>query len=255
MSKTVILSIDDARWDAYANAFPIIKKYGLTATINVIPNFVNHPADYDAEICKVGAMTVDELKECQDAGIELACHGNTHKNDIQDILDGIVEMRGMGLNVDNIGFASPMSYLTWKNCKEIYGLVESGKLSYIRTGCQVRREGLIYSVLSYIERITKSCGLFTMLNKRFINNQDNIDKRFFYSVSVTKYTTVKQIQYLLSALQDGEILILCLHSILKKEDVEYGHGIWYWDIDKFEILCQFLSESEDLEVRKNSGVI
>jgi len=255
MSKTVILSIDDARWDTYVNAYPILKKYRLTATINVISDFIFNPDNYVDQICKSGAMTIDELKECQDYGIELACHGKTHKNNVKDILDGISEMRDMGLNVDHIGFASPTSYLTWENSKREYSLIKSGKLSYIRTGCQVKREGIRYSVLAYMERKFHSKRLFAMLNKRFVNNYGNIDKRFFYSVSVTKYTTVKQIKYLLNKLKDGEILILCLHSILKRKDKEYGQGIWYWDVGRFEQLCQILNNMDGIDVRDTKSLV
>jgi hypothetical protein len=44
--KTIILSFDDARRDFYTRALPIIKKYNLTATLNVISDFILNPSNY-----------------------------------------------------------------------------------------------------------------------------------------------------------------------------------------------------------------
>ena len=38
--KYVVLSFDDGRRDFYVNAFPILMKYKLVATLNVITDYV-----------------------------------------------------------------------------------------------------------------------------------------------------------------------------------------------------------------------
>ena len=44
--KYVILSFDDGRRDTYLNAFPILKENDLTATLNVVSDFILHSEDY-----------------------------------------------------------------------------------------------------------------------------------------------------------------------------------------------------------------
>jgi peptidoglycan/xylan/chitin deacetylase (PgdA/CDA1 family) len=67
--KVVALTFDDGYEDFYTNAYPILKKYGWTATVYVIS-------------AKLGGayLTADQLKELSDAGIEIGSHTVHHLN-------------------------------------------------------------------------------------------------------------------------------------------------------------------------------
>ena len=61
--KTIILSFNDARRDFYTRALPIIKKYNLTATLNVISDFILNPSNYCCfSSGNNEAITSEELK-------------------------------------------------------------------------------------------------------------------------------------------------------------------------------------------------
>lgn len=247
MSKNIVFSFDDARADTYFNAWQTLKYYGLTGTINVVTDFVLHPEKYSEFASGENrAMIPSQLKECQQGGMELACHGSTHKNTVEDVLKNIEELSDMGLAVEKIGFASPHSHLTKENCADVMALVEKGFLSYIRSGVQVRREGLIYAGLSAVERKTHSKHLYYWLNRRNILPQR--PGKFLLSVAVTRYTTLAQIQYLLSRMKDGESVILMFHSILRKSEDGYGVDTWYWDFDRFEALCKTIAQDNNFAV-------
>ena len=248
MSKTVVLSFDDGREDTYTNAWPILKQYGLRGTINVVTDFIRHPERYQ-EFSSGGnrAMTAEQLAECQREGMELACHGSTHQNTVEDVLKNIAELREMGLSVENIGFASPHSELTMENSAAIRALVEQGTLSYIRTGIQVRREGLPYACLTALERRTHSRGLFYQLNRK--NILPPTPGTFLRSVAVTRYTTLEQLRYLISRMKDGESVILMFHSIRHPGEPGYGADAWYWDAGRFDALCAFLKRTDGVFVR------
>lgn len=123
--KTVILSFDDSRLDFYTNVFPLLKEYDIPATLNVITDFVNHPQNYSFPSGNDEAMTTDQLKECAASGlVELACHGHTHKNTKDDIVDNIQNINnitGRGgksdLQVPRLQslwiIKTPMVYGTW----------------------------------------------------------------------------------------------------------------------------------------------
>lgn len=66
--KTVIITFDDGHYSNYHLAFPILQKYGLTATFFVIADRINQKYH----------LSVDQIKEMATAGMEFGSHGMTH---------------------------------------------------------------------------------------------------------------------------------------------------------------------------------
>ncbi len=245
--KRVVFSFDDGRLDTYTKAYQIMKKYGVHFTINVTTDFVFHQENYtNFKSADNKSMSVDQILECYQNGIEIACHGHTHQNTKEDVLDNISMLSKIGIDVEGVGFASPNSEVTKDNCFDIKGLLAENKIGYIRSGCQVRREGLIYSFLTVMERITHSKVLFWQLNKKNIvlKRQNGI----LMSVAITAKTTLKQILYLVKKLKDEQSVILMFHSILNKEDVGYGKDLWYYDELTFEKLISQLNSNKDIKI-------
>lgn len=68
--KPVIITFDDGYIDNYDNAFPILKKYNLKATIFLISDYVGQYPNY---------VTWDKAREMQDSGlIDLESHTLSH---------------------------------------------------------------------------------------------------------------------------------------------------------------------------------
>jgi peptidoglycan/xylan/chitin deacetylase (PgdA/CDA1 family) len=66
--RPVVISFDDDWQSQYLYAFPLLKKYGFTATFyvwTVVVGMKNH-------------MTWDEVRELDRAGMEIGCHTRTH---------------------------------------------------------------------------------------------------------------------------------------------------------------------------------
>lgn len=251
----VILSFDDSRDDFYTRAYPILKKYKIPSTLNVISSLVNGDISCDFPSCVDRGMTPEQVIECQRSGlVEIACHGATHQNTKRDILRNIDELKEMGCDVKGIGAASQGSELTTLNRNEdgIWDLVNNGTLSYLRSGIIIRREGILYSALSLLDMFVHSKWLYYFLNKRtFIINPT---EPFFLSAAIVSYTTLKQVKFLIEKLagmptpNDNSALILMFHSILKPEDTGYGKDKWYWDEQRFDDLCAFLSKETSIQV-------
>lgn len=254
--KYISLSFDDGRADTYTNALPILKKYGLTATVNVISDFVIHPEKYTSICPPQRAMTVKEIKEWESFGFEVACHGATHQNTAEDVIQNIKELQSFGIDTEGIGFASPTSFITEKNVHQtgIDQLKKEGKISYIRTGIQVRREGFVYTFLSIVEKITHSSWLYYRLNRRNIIRENNIPE-LLPSTAIKSYTTLKQVKYLINKMPENSYMILMLHSILKKNDSFYGKDNYFWDADKFEGLCSYLAGDKDITVMTTKEMV
>ena len=67
--KPVLITFDDGYADNYTNAFPILQRYGMRATIFIIPAFVGVYQNY---------LTWDEILEMQDGGITFESHTMHH---------------------------------------------------------------------------------------------------------------------------------------------------------------------------------
>lgn len=252
--KTIVLSFDDARCDFYTRAFPILKKYRIPSTLNVITNYLGdmgkeHLISFPSS--RFG-MTKENLLECYESGlIEVACHGANHLNTKEDVLDNITALRGIGINEPVFGFASPNSVLTENNKNEtgIWGLVKEGKLQYIRSGIQIRREGYLYSALSLIDRYLHSDFIFFYLNQRnIIINYDTLNKHIIPSIAVFSYTRRHQMESLIRKQKDSTAIILMFHSVLRPGDEGYGTDRYYWDEKEFEAFCSFIKQQKDVHV-------
>lgn len=234
----VSLSFDDSVNSVYNVAYPILKEEGLPFTINVITDNIEKGIPM--------YMTVSQLTELHEYGAEIACHGHTHKNTRQDVQDNIVSLAKMGLVDSEIGFASPNSEITQTNGADVKELLNNGILTYIRTGTCVRREGLLYAITSYIERITHSKFLFYILNKRNII-KNNSDSNLFMSVAVTKHTTTKQIMYLLNKIEDGTSVILMFHHIVADKRCNL-QNTWSFSKSDFYNLCKSIKCDPRIDV-------
>ncbi len=79
--KPIVITIDDGYQDNYAYAFPILKKYGLTATIFIVTNTVGGTNVFDtaARLQPESRMlSWDEIREMDAAGITMGAHTLDH---------------------------------------------------------------------------------------------------------------------------------------------------------------------------------
>lgn len=247
--RYIIFSFDDGRLDTYVNAIPIMKKYNIRGTLNIVSDFILNEKKYQCFGSSDNrSMSVSNILECQKEGIEIALHGATHQNTVEDIRQNIEDFQKMGVEVREVGFASPFSELTEENFDQIYRLVQDGEILYIRSGTQIRRKGIWFIFLSALNRIFPSRTLFYYLNKDNIISCSGNPSKFLKGVSITKDTTVKEISYFVNKLQDMQAAILIFHSILKKSDKGYNKDNWFWNIDRFEKLCRTFNGMENIQI-------
>lgn len=249
--KKIVLSFDDSRLDFYTNVFPLLKEFNVPATLNVITDFVNHPSGYSFPSGNDEAMTREQIVECYETGlVEMACHGHTHKNTKEDVVENLRCLRNM-IGDCKIGFASPTSAVTWEN-KNAYGLwdlVEQGELSYIRSGIRIRREGKFYALLNVLDSRLHSDRLFWYLNKRTINPA-RLKVPFLGSTTVHSYTKPHQIKHFIKKAKSDSSIVLMFHSVKKCGEKGYGVDKFYYDYDCFRDILVFLNNCSDVKVVK-----
>lgn len=246
--KYVSFSFDDGRLDTFINAAQVMDAYGIKATINVVTDFVENPQRYRAFMSADNKpMSIDMIVALKNRGYEIACHGHTHSNKAGDILLNIKHIKSYGIDVTEIGFASPFSYMTQTNCQEIMELLENKTLGYIRSGIQIHRESLWYKIQSLIISYIASPRIFARINSDNCFSLKSIPS-IIIGISITEKTTSNQIKRLLEKMPENYAAVLIFHSVLKQNDPNYGKDKWYIDVEEFDRVCKICSEDKNVSV-------
>jgi len=86
--KPILITFDDGYLDNYTNAYPIMKKYGFTATIFIVTNLVGHDPRF---------ITWDQVREMQQNGTVFGSHTVNHTSltslTKQQIIDELTQSR------------------------------------------------------------------------------------------------------------------------------------------------------------------
>ncbi len=80
-AKSVIITFDDGYLDTYLYAFPILQKYGLTATVFAVSDCLGRANDWDrGRSRRFPLMRSDQLREMSDGGIYVGSHSVSHRS-------------------------------------------------------------------------------------------------------------------------------------------------------------------------------
>jgi peptidoglycan/xylan/chitin deacetylase (PgdA/CDA1 family) len=90
VGKPVVITFDDGFQDFYTRAFPLLSKYGYSATVFLPTAYIDHEArKFNVAAC----MTWSQVRELQRAGIQFGSHTVTHPQ-LRNL-----NMRGVGEEV------------------------------------------------------------------------------------------------------------------------------------------------------------
>lgn len=252
--KYIILSFDDGRKDFFTNAFPVLKKYNLPATLNVITDFLGKSNLLNFASANYECITKEDLFECADADIEIACHSANHTNNLEQIVKSIDYLqKNLKLTQGRgCGFASPESEICIRNMKMYNNLIESDKVSYIRSGNQIMRDGYFHAAMYIMSKLTKSKTIFNLYNRRNIINLKKGCPSFYPSITCNADNSIKQIAFFIQTIPDNHAAIIMFHSILSPSDKGWGKDKWYNSVNDFEKLCRYLAKKKDVAVITNA---
>ncbi len=80
--KKVAITFDDGYESVYQYAFPILKKYGVTATVFVIPGYCGQFNTWDVNIggIRFKHLSWQQIKDLKSAGWEIGSHSFLHRD-------------------------------------------------------------------------------------------------------------------------------------------------------------------------------
>ena len=108
--KYVSFTFDDGRRDNFTCAYPVMKKHGIPGTLFCTTGYIDGTWQKDESWHSAGeAIHVDELKELQQNGWELALHGDKHTTEVHDLKCASQKMTQWGFSTRPIGFSMPNS--------------------------------------------------------------------------------------------------------------------------------------------------
>ena len=229
--KNIILSFDDGLEDFYYNAFPILKKYGIKATLNVITGFSDKSVESDYKCC-----SIEQIKEMVEYGIEIANHSNDHI--CPEPLNGYdlaqIKLTSWFPGVKIYGVATPFAqkipsgFFDW--CKKNnVDYVRLGDIDYIHK----------YQRLLVKKRIVSHFRIYCYNNSHYRRNKG---VKVIYSIPIYSNKSVDYYKKVIDICSLNPKITFMFHSIVATEDdymsVPYPDGAW--TKDNFEELIAWI---------------
>lgn len=244
INKTIIsFSFDDGRIDNYTVAYPLLKKYEIPATFNITTGYIERKIEV-GQLTHVLPMSIEMVKELyDDPNCEISGHGYWHKNDLEDIVNGI-ECLGRDLEVvpfgDSIGFASPGTSLDLDYYQTLKKEFKKHGIAYIRLSKRYISNRFLKVMARKLSRILHLPFLFSYAYKDVL--MDNVKDNLLYSAPILASTTINEVKALINrAIQEKKALILMWHSIVNEDEIKDNFD---YDVLKFERICQWLNEKQ-----------
>ena len=222
---TVCLSIDDARENILSLVYEelLIKK--IPATINVVTGFIDGTAENRGYPC----ISKEQLIDIFSTNLfEIANHGDSHKNTIEDIKKGREKLISW-LNLDKdtkLGFASPGSNLKVREARENRKELEDNGVLYVRTyDNSISFDGNEKDSHAFISK--KEFAFSSLVVYKGVTPENRL-------IELTEY-----------AIKNNLTLILMLHNFAKKGEEIYD-GAWTYDLDEFSKFLNYLLEKREI---------
>lgn len=253
----VILSFDDGRKDNYRVAFEVLKSLNIPATFNITSGYIIRDIEDQEKPGLHEPLSLEELQDLAACGLfEIAGHGYRHNNDIDNLLDGVLQLRKLLPGVNINGIASPHSEFNLDELQKAESLFSKNCINYLRISNDYLKMGMLKIWLRRFNRLLHFPSLYKWVNKDSIIRDKNF---LIHSFPVIRDNCLSEVIGLIEKLssegRESDIAcILMFHSILKPGE-EFYNDLFTWDYDTFEKLCYYLSEKTKEKILSTNNTI
>lgn len=188
--KKIAITFDDGYESVYNFAFPILAKYGITATVFVNPGYVGQYNTWDATFgIRFRQMNWRQLDELAQAGWEIGSHGLWHRditrlskrqNDDELLLSKKIIQKRLGQcsHVFSFPFGNCNEKI-WRQCRThgyAAGLAMGGRPAAAGNGDVQSRTGiyLFDSLFLFTQKAFAKRARFFILMQRFLDMCSNL---------------------------------------------------------------------------------
>lgn len=236
--KYITLTFDDGRYDNYQYAFPILKKYGINATLFCTSGYIDGTwSSIEGWKSAEKPITVEQLNELQKNGWEIALHGDKHVAKVDDLKENILKLEKWGFVREKYGFSLPNSSVDDSEIHRIICSDYGKRIDYIRRGRRTNTSSIKSKVLYVLYSLLKFQWAYTAFNQQNVSTMRYLDRYNLPSVVIKKDDEPRMILSFIEKLPDNTHMIFMFHSVLPKDNPFYGRDSWCWSTYKLEKLC------------------
>lgn len=233
----VILSFDDGRCDTYFNSFRIIKKYNLTASVHITTGFIDNTFKTDEFGVGMKPLTISEIKEMNEYGIDISSHGDKHVIEPSDYFISKNKIISW-VSKNRIGFSVPNSSASKTQIDEFLKDTKYDPL-YVRVGRNLKCKSFFNKARYVVYKMLKFQLAFNKFNKINLNTID--DKYFIKSCVIKAHTRAKSVINFIKKYHSNDYtFVLMLHSVCDDPSNQ-----WEWSTKNFDTLCSSLKRMSD----------
>ena len=244
--KYVSFTFDDGRRDNFTYAYPVMKKYGITGTLFCTTGYIDGTWQKDESWHSAGeAVHIDELKELQQNGWELALHGDKHTTEVEDLKCASQKMAQWGFRNRPIGFSMPNSNIAKEMLNAVIDTYLGSELLYIRAGRRINTKSFSARALYALYTYGHLQWAYNRFNNENLTNLNQIDKKQIYSVVVRCKDDPEMVAKFIEQIPNNTCAVLMLHSIIPEDSKYYGTDPWNWSAARFEEFCKEINKQED----------
>lgn len=241
----VILSFDDGRKDNYRAATEIMKPLNIPATFNITTGYVLNEIEDNDKPGPHKPMDLEELRSLAACDLfEIAGHGFTHDNDIDNLVSGVLRLKELLPGVEISGIASPHSEFDLSEINKAKMIFKEKDIQYLRISNDYSKMGRIKIWIRRFNRILHLPLLYSWVNKDSIEYGGDF---LLHSFPVIRDNKIQEVKGLISKLINNsdkdQVCILMFHSILNRGE-PYYEDLFSWDYESFEALCKYLKAEE-----------
>jgi peptidoglycan/xylan/chitin deacetylase (PgdA/CDA1 family) len=137
--RALVITIDDGYLDNYLLAYPVLRRYGFTATIFLVTNRRKNTWDQDGPLAGRPVMTISQVHELQREGISFGAHTRTHPR-LPEISaeQAWEEISGVKIDLER-EFGAPVQTFAYPHGKENLAVQTQVEQAGYLGACGVRR--------------------------------------------------------------------------------------------------------------------
>ena len=231
----IVLSFDDGRID-FANTALILKKHNLHGSFHITTGFIDGTFNTDAFGKNRKPLTVEQIIEMYQNGMEISSHGDKHVMETSDYQTSIAKLKQWGVaQGESVGFSIPNSKYS---DEELQNFNNENLPLYIRAGRSPKCYTLKSKINYLLYKLFKTQKSYNRFNIHNMNS--GINSFPLYSIVIAKHIRAKNvISFIESFKNQNVVLVLMFHSV-----VERPTNKWEYAICDFEKICTYLEEQK-----------